>query len=49
MTGPDPTRGLRVIPAGAGVGQNIKTFVQQYSGEKVRTTGQKVKMRYYVR
>ena len=30
-----------------GVGQNIKGFVQQYAGVKVKTTGQKVKMRYH--
>jgi hypothetical protein len=30
-----------------GVGQNIKAFVQQYAGVKVKTTGQKVKMRYH--
>lgn len=30
-----------------GVGQNIKGFVQQYTGEKLKTTGKKVKMRYH--
>ena len=29
------------------VGQNIKGFVRQYTGEKLKTTGQKVKMRYH--
>jgi hypothetical protein len=30
-----------------GVGQNIKGFVKQYTGQTVKTTGQKVKMRYH--
>jgi hypothetical protein len=30
-----------------GVGQNIKGFVQQHAGEKLKTTGQKVNMRYH--
>jgi hypothetical protein len=30
-----------------GVGQNIKSFVQQHAGEKLKTTGQKVNMRYH--
>jgi len=30
-----------------GVGQNIKEFVEKNTGVKVKTTGQKVKMRYH--
>jgi hypothetical protein len=32
----------------AGVGQNIKEFVERNAGVKLKTTGEKVKMRYHV-
>jgi hypothetical protein len=34
----------KVVP---GIGQNIKAFIEQNAGEKVRTTGAKASMRYH--
>jgi hypothetical protein len=45
--GKDGIGGADIRKKFPGVGQNIKGFVQQYTGERVRTTGQKVTMKYH--
>ena len=45
--GKDGIGGAEIRKSVPGVGQNIKDFVEKNAGVKVRTTGQKVKMRYH--
>jgi hypothetical protein len=43
----DGIGGAEIRKSVNGVGQNIKAFVEKNAGVKIRTTGQKVKMRYH--
>jgi len=45
--GKDGIRGADIRKVIPGVGQNIKTFVEKNTGEKVKTTGAKVSMKYH--
>jgi hypothetical protein len=45
--GKDGVGGGEIRKKFPGVGQNIKDFVQKNTGAKLKTTGQKVKMRYF--
>src|SRR3954447_10175243 len=45
--GKDGIAGAEIRNSVPGVGQNIKDFVEKNAGVKVKTTGQKVKMRYH--
>lgn len=46
-TGKDGIAGSEIRKKFPGVGQNIKGFVQQYTGEKLKTTGEKAGMKYH--
>ncbi len=45
--GKDGISGSEIRKKFPGAGQNIKGFVQQYTGEKLKTTGQKAGMKYH--
>jgi hypothetical protein len=45
--GKDGIAGAEIRKSVPGVGQNIKEFVEKNAGVKLKTTGQKVKMRYH--
>ena len=45
--GKDGIGGAEIRKSVKGVGQNIKAFVEKNAGVKIKTTGQKVKMRYH--
>ena len=45
--GKDGIGGAEIRKSFPGVGQNIKEFVEKNAGVKVKTTGQKIKMRYH--
>jgi hypothetical protein len=45
--GKDGIGGAEIRKSVPGVGQNIKTFVEKNTGEKIRTTGAKRKMKYH--
>ena len=46
-SGKEGIGGAEIRKSVPGVGQNIKEFVEKNAGVKVKTTGQKVKMRYH--
>lgn len=45
--GKDGIRGAEIRKVIPGVGQNIKTFVEKNTGEKIKTTGAKASMKYH--
>ena len=45
--GKEGIRGAEIRKAIPGVGQNIKTFVEKNTGEKIKTTGAKASMKYH--
>jgi hypothetical protein len=46
--GKDGIGGAEIRKSVPGVGQNIKAFVERNTGEKIKTTGAKRKMKYHV-
>lgn len=45
--GKDGIGGAEIRKSVPGVGQNIKTFVEKNTGEKIKTTGAKASMKYH--
>jgi hypothetical protein len=45
--GKDGIRGAEIRKLIPGVGQNIKTFVEKNTGEKVKTTGAEASVKYH--
>lgn len=46
--GKNGIRGSEIRKSHAGVGQNIKAFVEKNTGEKIKTTGAKASMKYHI-